>query len=160
MKLQERGEVARGDLVSGWAGAMGQTQFMPSTFLAYAVDFDGDGKKNLWSSQADALASAANYLSASGYQSGMPWGLEVRAPDGFDWSLADGQDRRMSSWSAAGLLPMRGDAFSVSDNAYAEFWLPAGATGPKYLLFKNFDVYDIANFNVLSIINSYRLHIW
>jgi lytic murein transglycosylase len=145
MKMQEIGKVSRDQLTSGWAGAMGQTQFMPSTFLAYAVDFDGDGKKDLWNSEADALASAANYLKASGYRTGQPWGVEVIAPSSFDWSLADGQDRRLSTWMNNGLSPMTGGGFGVSDSTYAEFWLPTGATGPKYLLFKNFDVFKTYN---------------
>lgn len=145
MKLQERGEVSREDLVSGWAGAMGQTQFMPSTFLTYAVDFDGDGKKDLWNSAPDALASAANYLRASGYQKDQPWGVEVLANSDFDWSLADGQDRRLATWMSYGITPMAGEPFSAPDTAYAELWLPTGATGPKYLLFKNFDVYKTYN---------------
>lgn len=145
MKLQERGDVSRDDLVSGWAGAMGQTQFMPSTFLTYAVDFDGDGKKDLWNSAPDALASAANYLRASGYQKDLPWGTEVLAPGDFDWSLADGEDRRLSTWMSYGVSPMAGGAFTAPDTAYAELWLPTGATGPKYLLFKNFDVFKAYN---------------
>ncbi|MEM9180556.1 MAG: lytic murein transglycosylase [Pseudomonadota bacterium] len=145
MKLQERGDVSRDDLVSGWAGAMGQTQFMPSTFLTYAVDFDGDGKKDLWNSAPDALASAANYLRASGYQQDLPWGTEVLAPGDFDWSLADGEDRRLSTWMSYGVSPMAGGTFAAPDTAYAELWLPTGATGPKYLLFKNFDVFKAYN---------------
>lgn len=145
MKMQERGEVSRDQLTSGWAGAMGQTQFMPSTFLTYAVDFDGDGKKDLWNSAPDALASAANYLSASGYRRDLPWGVEVLSPSGFDWSLADGEDRRLSTWSSYGLSPMAGGSFAAPETAYAELWLPTGATGPKYLLFKNFDVYKTYN---------------
>ena len=145
MKLQERGDVSRDDLVSGWAGAMGQTQFMPSTFLTYAIDFDGDGKKDLWNSAPDALASAANYLRASGYQKDLPWGTEVLAPGDFDWSLADGEDRRLSTWMSYGVSPMAGGTFAAPDTAYAELWLPTGATGPKYLLFKNFDVFKAYN---------------
>ncbi len=145
MKMQERGDVSRDDLISGWAGAMGQTQFMPSTFLAYAVDFDGDGKKDLWNSVPDALASAANYLRASGYQKDVPWGVEVLATSDFDWSLADGEDRRLSTWQSYGLSPMAGGAFGAPESAYAELWLPAGATGPKYLLFRNFDVFKTYN---------------
>ena len=75
MKMQESGDVRRDQLTSGWAGAMGQTQFMPSTFLTYAVDFDGDGRKDLWNSAPDALASAANYLRASGYQNDIRLGV-------------------------------------------------------------------------------------
>ncbi|MEM1035239.1 MAG: lytic murein transglycosylase [Pseudomonadota bacterium] len=145
MKLQEKGEVNRDQLVSGWAGAMGQTQFMPSTFLAYAVDGDGDGRKDLWGSEADALASAANYLSVSGYQNNMPWGIEVLAPADFDWSLADGQDRRLSTWIGRGLSPLSGGGFNLGEGTFAELWLPSGATGPKYLLFKNFDVFKTYN---------------
>lgn len=145
MKIQERGEVSRDQLTSGWAGAMGQTQFMPSTFLTYAVDFDGDGKKDLWNSPDDALASAANYLRASGYQKDLPWGVEVLAPSGFDWSLADGEDRRLSTWTSYGLSPMAGGPFDAPETAYAELWLPTGASGPKYLLFENFNVYKTYN---------------
>ncbi|MDJ0920342.1 MAG: lytic murein transglycosylase [Henriciella sp.] len=145
MQMQERGEVRRDQLISGWAGAMGQTQFMPSTFLAYAVDFDGDGVKDLWQSEADALASAANYLSASGYQNDQPWGIEVLAPENFNWALADGQDRRISTWKQAGLSPIAAPEFSVGDGQFAELWLPTGATGPKFLLFKNFDAYKTYN---------------
>lgn len=145
MKMQERGDVSREQLTSGWAGAMGQTQFMPSTFLTYAVDFDNDGKKDLWNSEADALASAANYLRASGYQKDLPWGVEVLASNDFDWSLADGEDRRLSTWMSYGLSPMAGGPFGAPDTAYAELWLPSGATGPKYLLFKNFDVFKTYN---------------
>lgn len=145
IKIQERGEVQRDNLISGWAGAMGQTQFMPSTFLAYAVDFDGDGHKDLWNSEADALASAANYLSASGYQKDLPWGVEILAGSDFDWSLADGEDRRLSTWQSYGLSPIKGGPFGAPETVYAELWLPTGATGPKYLLFKNFDVFKTYN---------------
>lgn len=145
MKIQERGEVLRTDLISGWAGAMGQTQFMPSTFLSYAVDFDGDGRKDLWNSVPDALGSAANYLSSSGYQKDMPWGIEIIAPPRFDWSLADGEDRRLSTWISYGLSPISGRPYSAPETAYAELWLPTGATGPKFLLFKNFDVFKTYN---------------
>lgn len=145
MKIMERGDVNRDDLVSGWAGAMGQTQFMPSTFLTYAVDFDGDGKKDLWNSAPDALASAANYLNASGYQKDLPWGTEVLAASDFDWSLADGEDRRLATWKSYGVSPITGGEFAAQDSEYAELWLPTGATGPKYLLFKNFEVFKTYN---------------
>lgn len=152
MKIVESGFAERSQLGSGWAGAMGQTQFMPTTYLAYAQDYERDGKADVWSSAPDALASAANYLSQSGYVFDEPWGIEVLAPAGFDWSMADGNDRRMSTWKSAGISPIRGGPFDVSDAAYAELWLPAGATGPKYLLFKNFDVFKTYNRS-----NSYAL---
>lgn len=144
MKILERGEARREDMISGWAGAMGQTQFMPSTYLAHAADFTGDGLKDVWDSEADALASAANYLSVSGYEFGEPWGLEVTLPDGFDYALANGQDRRVSSWQAMGVAFARpGD--SADGGKYGELWVPAGHRGPKFLLFKNFDVFKTYN---------------
>lgn len=145
MKILKDGDARRGDLIAGWAGAMGQTQFMPSTYVAHAVDFDGDGRKDLWKSEADALASAANYLARSGYMKGQPWGIEVLTPEGFDFSLADGSERRMATWTAAGLSPIRGGAFNTGGADFAELWLPAGASGPKFLLFKNFNVFKTYN---------------
>lgn len=145
MKILAQGDAQRGDLVAGWAGAMGQTQFMPSTYVAHAVDFDGDGKKDVWKSEADALASAANYLARSGYMMGQPWGIEVLAPANFDFSLADGNERPMATWVAAGLTPIRGGAFQTGGAEHAELWLPAGAMGPKFLLFKNFNVFKTYN---------------
>ena len=145
MTIVERGFARREDLGSGWAGAMGQTQFMPSTYIAHAEDFDGDGRKDVWKSEADALASAANYLARSGYVKGQPWGIEVRLPDNFDYSLADGNERRMETWMAAGLTPIIGGPFETAGAEFAELWVPAGHLGPKYLLFKNFNVFKTYN---------------
>ncbi|MFN7179906.1 lytic murein transglycosylase [Hyphomonas sp.] len=145
MTIVEKGYAKREDLGSGWAGAMGHTQFMPSTYIAHAVDFDGDGKRDVWKSQADALASAANYLARSGYVKGQPWGLEVTLPADFDYSLADGSERRMETWVAAGLSPITGGAFDTNGAEFAELWVPAGHQGPKYLLFKNFNVFKTYN---------------
>ncbi|WP_225907868.1 lytic murein transglycosylase [Hyphomonas sediminis] len=145
MKILRDGDARRADLVAGWAGAMGQTQFMPTTYVAHAVDFDGDGRKDIWKSEADALGSAANYLARSGYMKGQPWGIEVLTPEGFDFSLADGTERRMESWVSAGLSPIRGGAFNTGGADVAELWLPAGASGPKFLLFKNFNVFKTYN---------------
>lgn len=145
MTIVERGYARRDQLGSGWAGAMGHTQFMPSTYIAHAVDFDGDGKRDVWKSEADALASAANYLARSGYVKGQPWGLEVRVPAEFDYSLADGNERRMETWMAAGLNPIIGGPFETAGAEFAELWVPAGHEGPKYLLFKNFNVFKTYN---------------
>ncbi|MEM9738378.1 MAG: lytic murein transglycosylase [Pseudomonadota bacterium] len=146
MKIVETGAADRNQLVSGWAGAMGHTQFMPSTFLAHATDFTGDGNIDLWESPEDALASAANYLSVSGFESDQPWGLEVTVPNDFDYSLADGQDRRVGSWTAQGIQFVDGArGVGLTDGKFAELWVPAGSRGPKFLLFKNFDVFKTYN---------------
>ena len=145
MKMVERGDAERDDLLAGWAGAMGQTQFMPSSYLAYAEDFDGDGHKDVWKNEGDALASAANYLRKSGYAMGQPWGIEVAVPAGFDFGLADGNERRMDTWRAAGLVPITGGAFETGGADFSQLWLPAGAEGPKYLLFNNFKVFKTYN---------------
>ncbi len=145
MKLVEMGLVTRSDLVSGWAGAMGQTQFMPSTYLAHAEDFEGDGLKDVWNNPADALASAANYLAVSGYRPGQPWGIEVSTPPNFDFAIANGERRDMAFWEATGLAPTRGGPFQTGGASAAELWLPAGADGPKFLLFENFDVFKTYN---------------
>ncbi len=145
MTIVERGYARRDELGAGWAGAMGHTQFMPSTYVAHAVDFDGDGRRDVWKSEADALASAANYLARSGYVKGQPWGLEVRLPADFDYSLADGNERRMETWVAAGLAPITGGAFDTAGAEFGELWVPAGHQGPKYLLFKNFNVFKTYN---------------
>lgn len=145
MEIVEKGYARRDQLGSGWAGAMGHTQFMPTTYIAHAVDFDGDGKRDVWKSEADALASAANYLARSGYVKGQPWGLEVSLPAEFDYSLADGSERRMDAWVAAGLTPITGGTFNTGGAEFAELWVPAGHQGPKYLLFKNFNVFKTYN---------------
>ena len=152
MKILENGEADRSQFVSSWAGAMGQTQFMPSTYIAFAEDWEGDGKKNVWDSEGDALASAANYLSDSGYKLNQPWGIEVSVPDGFDYSVADGQERPMTAWNLMGLQPVLGGPFITNGATDAELWLPAGATGPKYLLFDNFKA-----FRTYNRANSYAL---
>lgn len=141
MKIIEQGYANREDLVAGWAGAMGQTQFMPSTYLAHAVDFSGDGKRDVWSSEGDALASAANYLNALGYVADEPWGTEVMVPDGFDFSLANGEKRTVAAWQDLGLSAQGNTAFPANSAVEGRLWLPAGARGPKYVLFDNFDVF-------------------
>src|SRR5690606_28078758 len=89
LEILQRGDTTAANMTGSWAGAMGQTQFIPTTYNDYAVDFDGNGKRDIWHSEADALASAANYLRASNWQPGKPWGMEVRLPEAFDYALAD-----------------------------------------------------------------------
>jgi membrane-bound lytic murein transglycosylase B len=127
-----------GEMVGSWAGAFGQTQFTPTTFLKYAADGDGDGRIDLWRSPPDALASAARLLSEQGWTRDQPWGYEVSLPDGFAYEDADLEnDRPVSDWSARGVKTAGGDMLPPSDGNGA-IYLPAGARGPAFLIFPNF----------------------
>ncbi len=140
MQLIENGSATREQFRrASWAGAVGQTQFMPSTFLAYARDYDRDGRKDLWANPGDALASAANYLTAHGWKEGQPWAVETRIPDGFDYSVGDGRKLTVATWKALGLAPATAPNLG-NDGLQAELFLPAGSYGPAFLLFDNFNV--------------------
>ena len=141
MQLIERGLVTREQLIAGWAGAMGQTQFMPSTFLAYGIDFSGGTQPDLWTSRADALGSAANYMSQLGYRHNMPWGVEVDLPEDFDLIYSDGRTLSALQWRSLGVQSQDGTPLGVEDAEQARLWLPSDASGPKYLLFSNFDIF-------------------
>lgn len=119
-----------------WAGAFGNFQFMPSTYHAFAVDYDGDGTADLWNSLPDALASAANYLSAEGWNKAIGWGKEVFLPKRFDWNLIERQ-KTLREWQAAG-IEFSADAAPLSTTA--KLFLPAGIQGPAFLVYSNFDV--------------------
>lgn len=137
LQILQNGDVPSERMIGSWAGAMGQTQFMPTTYNQYAVDFDGDGKRDLWNSSADALASAAHYLQASGWQRGQPWGFEVRLPSDFDYALADPDQRRsLTEWAELGVRPLAPTGAAAS--ARASLQLPAGHKGPAFLLLDNF----------------------
>ncbi len=132
-------------MTGSWAGAFGFTQFVPTTFLEKAVDGDGDGKRDLWGSPADALASTANYLNQSGWKSNETWGEEVRLPENFPYETADPEIRMpMSDWVAKGVRKLNGDPLSESAESAAIF-LPAGARGPAFLVHENF--YAILKYN-------------
>jgi len=136
-----RGDVRLDQLKGSWAGAMGQTQFIPATFRDYAVDFDGNGNKDLWSNDGDALGSAANYLSRFGWRIEEPVLAEVALPGGFDYGLSDGTKRTVSGWTALGVRPINGQNWSKQASFLeAKLLIPAGAKGPTFLTFKNFDV--------------------
>lgn len=137
LQILQNGDIAAERMVGSWAGAMGQTQFMPTTYNQHAVDFDDDGKRDLWNSSTDALASAAHYLQASGWQRGQPWGFEVRLPVGFDYALADPEQRRsLAAWAELGVRPFAPTGAAAS--ARANLVLPAGHRGPAFLLLDNF----------------------
>lgn len=140
LKILQRGDVSPANMYGSWAGAMGHTQFIPTTYNAYAVDFDGDGRRNIWTSIPDALASTANYLNASGWRSGETWGYEVAIPPGFDYALADEvTERTVLDWVYLGLRRTRQRQFPRAEDQ-ATLILPAGARGPAFLMLKNFSV--------------------
>jgi len=123
-----------------WAGAMGHTQFMPSAYLAHAVDGDGDGAIDLWHNETDALTSAANYLANLGWQSGERWGREVRLPDGFPYvetGLSDPEP--LAHWRALGVRQANGSALPAAD-MHGSVIVPMGHRGPAFLTYRNFGV--------------------
>ena len=158
MRLLQRGDVTESQLKGSWAGAFGHTQFMPSTYDELAVDFDGDGRRDLVSSIPDALASTANFLKRRGWQTGQPWGFEVKVPAGMSLS---GEGRRnkksLSSWVNRGLTRADGSALiqgNLSGSSQAGLMAPAGANGPVFLVFRNFDAiysYNAAESYALAI---------
>lgn len=134
---QERG-LAPDALVGSWAGAMGHTQFIPSTYARFAVDFDRDGQRDLSGSVADALASAANYLAKSGWVAGVPWGFEVKLPQRFDYTWSQpGRTRTLAEWLAAGVKPGP-VAGRVMLGMELQLLMPVGAGGPAFLVTPNF----------------------
>jgi len=140
LQIIQQGNVSPRDMTGSWAGAMGHTQFIPTSFLAYAVDANGDGRRDIWSgSPVDALASTAAYLKRFGWTYGQPWGVEVQLPAGFNTGLAGrGTKRSPSDWAAMGVRDMRGGR--VPDFGAASILLPAGPQGAAFMVFRNFDV--------------------
>jgi len=132
------GRRARSGLKGSWAGAMGQTQFMPDNYLRLGVDQDGDGKVDIWGSDADALASAANLLARAGWKRGQTWGYEVTLPSNFDYSLAEGPRHDWAFWSARGVrLAAGGAPTPIEGDEQATILLPQGANGPAFLALPN-----------------------
>ena len=137
LKILQNRDIDRAQMIGSWAGAMGQTQFLPSNFLAYAVDADGDGRRDIWNSLADVMASTANFLASSGWQVGQPWGLEVRLPPGFDYAHADADVRQPTTqWTDEGVQLM--DGAPLPALADSSILLAAGARGPAFLVGPNF----------------------
>ncbi len=140
LQLIDRGDVPNIHVQGSWAGGMGMTQFIPTTYLQHAQDFNGDGKRNLWG-KSDALASTGHYLQAMGWQAGYRWGREVQLPTGFDYLLANDKQLKkpLSEWRALGVSDAYGNPLADNDTA-ARLFVPAGQFGPKFLLYDNFDV--------------------
>ena len=142
LKIIQNGYASRQEMKGSWAGAMGHTQFIPTTYLTYAVDHDGDGRRDIWGNLGDVFASTANYLSASGFRRNEAWGVEVDLPDGFDYALADRSVRKpVVEWAASGVSSRQGASLieGYDPNMRARLILPAGAQGPAFLTFDNFD---------------------
>jgi lytic murein transglycosylase len=138
LKIIDSGEVARAQLRGSWAGAMGQTQFLPSSYRSTAVDFDGDGRRDIWGSDADSLASAANLLVKGGWKPGAGWAKEVILPAGFDYSVTEVDKQIPAWWEARGVRRADGLPWTAADAASpAMLLLPAGATGPAFLALPN-----------------------
>lgn len=154
LKIIQDGHVAAERLNGSWAGAFGHTQFMPSTFMRLAVDFDGDGRRDLVDSVPDALASTANFLKRAGWRSDLAWGFEVALPKGFDTSDAGRRNKQaMRQWVARGVKRVDGAALPA-DATPAGLLLPAGADGPAFLVTRNFDAlysYNAAESYALAI---------
>jgi membrane-bound lytic murein transglycosylase B len=137
LRILRAGDVKPPQMIGSWAGAMGHTQFIPTSFEAYAVDFTGDGRRDLWAPDAlDALASTANYLSRFGWTKGAPWGVEAALPAGFDFALADERRRPVAFWRARGVT--RADGGPIADHGEAALIMPAGAHGPAFMAYPNF----------------------
>jgi membrane-bound lytic murein transglycosylase B len=140
LQILQQGDIEPEKMLGSWAGAMGQTQFIPTTYNTHAVDFDGDGRRDIWGSPADALASTAHYLQSSGWQKGQPWGFEVQLPSSFNYMLADGTIRKsVAEWQQLGVtLPKGAQVPAGAESLSAALLLPAGYRGPAFLVLDNF----------------------
>ena len=135
MRIMQDGHIPRAQMVSSWAGAMGQTQFMPSNYVDYAVDFSGDGRADIWNNVPDVLGSTANYLHKGGWKHGLPWGFEVIVPAGFDYMTSRGS---FDDWRKIGVRRADGGTFPAGGNGILFF--PSGAKGPGFIVTENYDV--------------------
>jgi len=154
LKIIQQGNVEPADMTGSWAGAMGHTQFIPTSYLAFAVDFTGDGKRDIWSDNpADALASTAAYLARSGWKKGQPWGVEVTLPRGFDYAHSGTRVKKSAAdWAALGVRAASGGR--VANHGPASILLPAGAHGAAFMIFSNFhaiEKYNAADAYVIAV---------
>jgi lytic murein transglycosylase len=154
LRIAQDGDVSPRGMTGSWAGAMGHTQFIPTSYLAHAQDFDGDGRRDIWSDDpADALASTAAYLAEFGWTKGQPWGVEVRLPEGFDYSQTGERIKKSpADWAAMGVRDTEGNR--VPNHGQASILLPAGARGAAFMIFDNFHVierYNTADAYVIGV---------
>jgi lytic murein transglycosylase len=153
LRILQDGHIPPERMIGSWAGAMGQPQFIASSFMRWAVDFSGDGKRDLWTSVPDVLASIANYLKGHGWQRGQPWGFEVIVPQGFDMRKSRGSFRE---WVTLGLRRADGGNLPTTDTRDATLLFPSGARGPAFLVTKNFEViktYNISDVYALAVLH-------
>ncbi|WP_108448058.1 lytic murein transglycosylase [Halomonas sp. BN3-1] len=137
LEIIDAGDITPQRMKGSWAGAMGHTQFIPSSFVAYAKDGDGDGRRDIWASIPDVMASTANYLDRAGWRQGEPWGVEVQLPSGFDYAQTELDTRKSASaWAGLGVSPLGGGDLPAFDEA--SVITPAGARGPAFLVGPNF----------------------
>lgn len=155
LRIIQRGDITSDRMMGSWAGAMGHTQFIPTSYQAYAQDFTGDGKRNVWdlNDPSDALASTANYFKRSGWTQNQPWGVEVKLPKGFNYGNASLNVKATPArWTELGVRTIRGN--KIPNHGKGSVFLPAGANGPAFVVFKNFAVikrYNNANSYAMAV---------
>lgn len=152
LRILQSGDIPAEALVGSWAGAFGQTQFMPTTYQRLAVDFDGDGRRDIVASVPDALGSTANFLKKAGWIAGQPWGVEVKLPANYSGPSGRRNKQSLAQWKSLGIRPMA--AVNLPDTTQAGLLLPAGPQGPAFLVFRNFDAiysYNAAESYALAI---------
>jgi membrane-bound lytic murein transglycosylase B len=154
LKILDHGDVTPGRMTGSYAGAMGQPQFMPTSFLRYAVDFEGDGRRDIWTSRADVLGSIANYLAQSGWRPGETWGQAVTLPAGFDTGATGREARRpLAEWARLGVRPLTARWWAAADTSAAVL-LPDGAGGDAFVVYPNFGAirrYNPSDFYALAV---------
>jgi len=153
LRILNAGDIGPRAMTGSYAGAMGQPQFMPSSFLRYAVDYDGDGKRDIWASQPDIFGSVANYLSRCGWRPGEPWGQQVRLPAGYDGPSGREEMRPLAKWQADGVRRVDGTTFSRGDVRGA-LVLPDGPGGEAFMVYQNFHVirrYNPSDYYALAV---------
>jgi lytic murein transglycosylase len=156
--IVERGDIAPERMRSSWAGALGQPQFLPSLFHKYAVDFDGDGRRDIWGSEVDTLASIANYLRAEGWKPERGWGVEAKVPANVPCTL-EGPEQKitMAEWARRGVTQADGSPLPVSGDRLGFLMMPAGRYGPAFIVTENF--YTLKDYNYSDLYALYIGHL-